>query len=106
MTSLGRRVLLICVLLMAAIVPLHAQDETLAFPDGVVGVPYNYSFGIDLAAINAILASSGDSYSFILDFSVAGGNAPPGLKLSVDGLIGTPTAGHGVVARRQRRASP
>jgi uncharacterized protein (TIGR03437 family) len=69
---------------------LQAQPPA-SFPDGTVGVPYVFSFGIDLAQISSMVASIPD-ITFTLDFSVTGGAFPPGLTFSIEGVQGTPTA--------------
>src|SRR3989442_580667 len=85
------KTVLILLVLGAWVGGLEAQTTGGLFPDGTVGVPYVFSFGIDLSELNAILASD-PSILFNLDFRVTGGALPPGLTLSIQGISGTPSA--------------
>ena len=84
-----RKYCLAAVVVALSLPGLPAQD-TGAFPDGTVGVPYFFDLGSDLAAVSQEIAQIGQGFSFSYSFGAT--NTPPGLTLQANGIFsGTPT---------------
>ena len=77
-----------CILVCSWTGILRAQ--TYPLPGGTVGVPYSLDFGQGDSEFLALLQGTGISITF--NYSLTGGNLPPGLTFSSSGLLsGTPT---------------